>query len=183
MTKEEKWFPLELGHWLEPFKNVFLQVLCSAFWHQVGHFKKVCNCLISHFPGVNMLRIIYPAQSFYLQQGDPLILNCTVWHQQELSQRVNVHWCKLVGKSPDCINIDKGLEKMPLRGIPGPEGYRSFSLLLQMPQVEPADSGNYQCKASINDPNQSAVGHYVVVNVSGKQGSHVFYSLPFELCS
>ncbi|KAJ6662707.1 hypothetical protein lerEdw1_011347 [Lerista edwardsae] len=116
--------------------------------------------------GINLLKIVYPAQSFHLKQGDPLILNCTVRHQQELPQRVNVHWCKLVGKSHDCVNIDKGLEKMPLSGIPDPEGYRSFSLLLQIPQVEPSDSGNYQCKASINDPNQSAVGHYVVVNVS-----------------
>ncbi|XP_039377013.1 uncharacterized protein LOC120396111 isoform X5 [Mauremys reevesii] len=73
--------------------------------------------------GCDMLEIIYPSASLILKEGDPLTLNCTVWHEQKQSSDLKIH------------NISR------------------------------SDSGSYQCRASAN--NQTAVGHYIRVKVTG----------------
>ncbi|EMP34796.1 hypothetical protein UY3_08047 [Chelonia mydas] len=111
-----------------------------------------------------MLEIIYPSASFILREGDPLTLNCTVWHQQKQPSDLKVYWCKLAENQNSCARVRKELERLLSTEHLNPQARVSLSLLLQIHNVSRSDSGVYQCRANASD--QTAVGHYIRVNVT-----------------
>uniref|UniRef100_A0A8C3XS36 Ig-like domain-containing protein n=1 Tax=Chelydra serpentina TaxID=8475 RepID=A0A8C3XS36_CHESE len=123
-------------------------------------------CLLSYSPGCDMLEINYSSASFSLKEGDLLTLNCTVWHQQKQSSDLKVYWCKQVENQNRCARVGKELERLLSTERLNPQARVSFSLLLQIRNVSHSDSGGYQCRASAS--NQTAMGHYIRVKVTGK---------------
>ncbi|CAM5077019.1 unnamed protein product [Natator depressus] len=115
--------------------------------------------------GCDMLEIIYPSASFILKEGDPLTLNCTVWHQQKQPSDLKVYWCKLAENQNSCARVGKELERLLSTEHLNPQARVSLFLLLQIHNVSRSDSGVYQCRANASD--QTAVGHYIRVNVTG----------------
>ncbi|CAM4419546.1 unnamed protein product [Lepidochelys kempii] len=121
--------------------------------------------------GCDMLEIIYSSASFILKEGDPLTLNCTVWHQQKQSSDLTVYWCKLAENQNSCARVGKDLECLLSTEHLNPQARVSLSLLLQIHNVSRSDSGVYQCRA--NASHQTAVGHYIRVNVTAEELNHV----------
>ncbi|CAM2111194.1 unnamed protein product [Caretta caretta] len=118
-----------------------------------------------------MLEIIYSSASFILKEGDPLTLNCTVWHQQKQPSDLTVYWCKLAENQNSCARVGKDLECLLSTEHLNPQARVSLSLLLQIHNVSRSDSGVYQCRANASD--QTAVGHYIRVNVTAEELNHV----------
>ncbi|XP_044857986.1 CD160 antigen-like isoform X1 [Mauremys mutica] len=119
--------------------------------------------------GCDMLEIIYPSASLILKEGDPLTLNCTVWHEQKRSSDLKVYWCKRVENQSSCARVGKELERLLSTESLNPQARVSLSLLLQIHNISHSDSGSYQCKASAN--NQTAVGHYIRVKITDSDSS------------
>ncbi|KAH1186304.1 hypothetical protein KIL84_019053 [Mauremys mutica] len=117
--------------------------------------------------GCDMLEIIYPSASLILKEGDPLTLNCTVWHEQKRSSDLKVYWCKRVENQSSCARVGKELERLLSTESLNPQARVSLSLLLQIHNISHSDSGSYQCKASAN--NQTAVGHYIRVKITAEE--------------
>ncbi|XP_050818087.1 CD160 antigen-like [Gopherus flavomarginatus] len=117
--------------------------------------------------GCDVLEIIYPSAILILKEGDPLTLNCTVWHEQKQSSDLKAYWCKLVENQSSCARVGKELERLLSTKSLNPQARVSLSLLLQIHNVSHSDSGSYQCRASAN--NQTAIGHYIRVKVTAEE--------------
>uniref|UniRef100_A0A8C4XXJ2 Ig-like domain-containing protein n=1 Tax=Gopherus evgoodei TaxID=1825980 RepID=A0A8C4XXJ2_9SAUR len=104
--------------------------------------------LLSYSPGCDVLEIIYPSTILILKEGDPLTLNCTVWHEQKQSSDLKAYWCKLVENQRSCAKVGKELERLLSTKSLNPQARVSLSLLLQIHNVSHSDSGSYQCRAS-----------------------------------
>ncbi|XP_054830931.1 CD160 antigen-like [Eublepharis macularius] len=121
--------------------------------------------------GGDTLEIIYPTKFLHLQEGDSLILNCTVVFRQGPSDGLDAHWCKQAAESSICAKIGVTLEKVVSKELSDFEGVEHLTVLLRIPQVNVSDSGNYQCRAQTKALDFTAMGHYIRVNVSATQTS------------
>uniref|UniRef100_A0A803SPQ9 Ig-like domain-containing protein n=1 Tax=Anolis carolinensis TaxID=28377 RepID=A0A803SPQ9_ANOCA len=131
----------------------------------------------SYFPGNEMLEIYYPADSLQLQEGDSLVLTCTIMYQRYESQGLDVYWCKQAENVFVCDRIDKEMEKKSLNESSNPKENDTFSILLQIHQLSQSDSGNYRCQGTSLKPVQFVMGHYITVHVTGKQyRNHLSFS-------
>ncbi|XP_042316953.1 uncharacterized protein LOC121927295 isoform X2 [Sceloporus undulatus] len=114
-----------------------------------------------------MLEIYYPANSLHLQEGDPLVLACTIKYQPH--QGLHVYWCKQAEELSICDRIGEEiteLEEKPLNTRSDP---KVGILLLQIHQLNQSDSGNYQCRGTTSD--HYVMGHYIRVRITATQPS------------
>nr|XP_008105892.1 PREDICTED: uncharacterized protein LOC103278384 isoform X2 [Anolis carolinensis] len=122
-----------------------------------------------NIPGNEMLEIYYPADSLQLQEGDSLVLTCTIMYQRYESQGLDVYWCKQAENVFVCDRIDKEMEKKSLNESSNPKENDTFSILLQIHQLSQSDSGNYRCQGTSLKPVQFVMGHYITVHVTATQ--------------
>uniref|UniRef100_A0A8C0GZ55 Ig-like domain-containing protein n=1 Tax=Chelonoidis abingdonii TaxID=106734 RepID=A0A8C0GZ55_CHEAB len=113
-----------------------------------------------------IVALLWAAFGIKAAEGDPLTLNCTMWHEQKQSSDLKAYWCKLVENQNSCARVGKELEHLLSTKSLNPQARVSLSLLLQIHNISLSDSGSYQCRASAN--NQTAIGHYIRVKVTGK---------------
>nr|XP_060622903.1 uncharacterized protein LOC132770031 [Anolis sagrei ordinatus] len=119
-----------------------------------------------NIPGNEMLEIYYPADSLHLQEGDSLVLTCTITYQLYESQGLDVYWCKQAEDVFICDRIDKELQNKSLDENSNPKENNTFSILLQIHQLNQSDSGNYRCQGTTMNPVQCVIGHYIRVYVT-----------------